>query len=290
MATLGTVEGVHRPRIILGAFGQALYRSLCASSMLQAQAVAYVMFLAFFPTLIFLAGLVAIATPGLDDFLEGVRMVLPSGSRRAVVDSLLRFSEHPTGLLGVGAVGTLLLGSQFMASLSRVFANIYDREKLPSFWNLQARSIAMVVLTLVPLVAMNVLVVFGKNLRSWLVNELGVGFDRPVRILWTMGYFSLVFVTAILALGALYYFLTPNHRHRWPDVLPGAALAMSLWWIVATAFGIYVRRVAIYDILYGGFAAAIGLLIWMYLSALVILIGARFNRELGIRQARYASY
>ncbi len=55
---------------------------------------------------------------------------------------------------------------------------------------------------------------------------------------------------------------------------------MILWWMVTSGFGFYVSRVAIYNVLYGGFAAAIGLLIWMYLSAVVVLIGAQFNYEM----------
>ena len=55
---------------------------------------------------------------------------------------------------------------------------------------------------------------------------------------------------------------------------------MGLWWIVTSAFGFYVRRLAVYSLLYGGFAATIGLLVWMYLSAIVVLIGAQFNAEL----------
>ena len=52
----------------------------------------------------------------------------------------------------------------------------------------------------------------------------------------------------------------------------------SLWWTVDIVFGFYVRKMP-YDVVYGGLAAAIGLLIWMYLTALVILLGAAFNAE-----------
>jgi YihY family inner membrane protein len=58
--------------------------------------------------------------------------------------------------------------------------------------------------------------------------------------------------------------------------LPGAFVATLLWWVVNTAFGYYVRKVP-YSIVYGGLAAAIGLAVWMNLSALVVLYGAAFN-------------
>jgi membrane protein len=56
-------------------------------------------------------------------------------------------------------------------------------------------------------------------------------------------------------------------------------LATLLWWLVNVLFGIYVRRVP-YNVVYGGLAAVIGLIIWMQLSAVIIFLGAAWNAEL----------
>ncbi len=277
-------------RLLTRAIGHAIYNTVRAGSLLHAQAVAFNMFMAFFPALLFLAGIVAYATPELEEFLNGLRVVLPPGSRRAVVETMLRISQNPGRLLWVGAVGTMLVGSQLMFSLRQVFAIIYDREERGPFWRQQLESFAMVLITVVPWVAVSLLVVFGRLFRTWLSAQLGVDLSVGMRLLWNAGYFSLAIVTATLVLGTLYYFLTPNVRRRWDDVLPGAALAMGLWWIVTTGFGFYVTRVAIYDEVYGGFGAAIGLLVWMYLSAVVILIGAQFNAEMASLRSRYDLY
>lgn len=271
-------------RVIL----RAIYNSLRGGSMLQAQAVAFNMFLAFFPALIFLAGVLALAAPGLEELLEGLRMVLPAGSRRAVVESLLKLREFPTRLMLIGGLGTMMLGSQLMFALSRIFAAIYETEDRQAFWKRQLRAFAMVALTVIPWAAVSLLLVFGRAVRLWLIDQLGIEFDRRIELLWTAGYFALVILTALLVLATIYHFLAPNHRQRWKDVLPGAGLAIGLWWVVTSAFGYYVRRLAIYNLLYGGFAAAIGLLIWMHLSAVVILIGAQYNHELSVGRARSA--
>ncbi|HXE75417.1 MAG TPA: YihY/virulence factor BrkB family protein [Candidatus Xenobia bacterium] len=277
-------------RLITRAIGHAVYNTVRAGSLLHAQAVAFNMFMAFFPALLFLAGIVAYATPEVEDFLNGVRVLLPPGSRRAVVESLLRISQNPGRLLWLGAIGTLLIGSQLMFSLRQVFAIIYDREDRGPFWRQQVESFAMVLITVVPWVAVSLLVVFGRLLRTRLSAELGVDLNVGMKLLWNAGYFSLAIVTATLVLATLYYFLTPNVRRRWNDVLPGAALAMGLWWIVTASFGLYVTRLAVYDVLYGTFGAAIGLLVWMYLTAVVILIGAQFNAEMASLRVRYDLY
>lgn len=271
---------VRRSRFILHAILHAVVKSLRGGSLIQAQAVAFNMFVAFFPALLFLAGVMGYVEPGLEELTEGMRVVLPPGSRRVVVNFLVKLAEHPERLLVVGAVGTVLLGSQLMFSLSRIFCSMYDREERRGFWRRQLLAVAMVFVTIVPWVAVSVLVVFSKFVRAWLIEELDGGFDRVVRLFWSAGYFALALVTATMVLAALYYFLGPHRSRRWDDVLPGAALAMVFWLIVTTGFAFYVSTLGIYNVIYGSFAAAIGLLIWMYLSAVVILIGSQFNAEL----------
>jgi membrane protein len=287
MATADRAErAAEEPRIFFRALARALWATFKPESVMQAQAVAFNMFLAFFPAILFLTGLVAYVAPGLEDYLQGVRLVLPPSSRRAVVDSFLKLTEVRGQLLFGGAVGTVMLGSQLMFTLSRVFSGIYGREERRSFWRRQVRAFAMVALVTIPWVAVSALLVFGRVVRTWLIERLGVGFDAPVRLLWTAGYFAVAVLTATLVLAALYHYLTPDPRSRWNDVLPGAGVAMGLWWIATSGFGFYVRKIAPYDILYGGFAAAIGLLVWMFISSMVILIGARYNHESTARRAR----
>lgn len=271
-------------RRYLTAILRAVLRSLRGGSLLHAQAVAFNMFMAFFPALLFLAGVLGYAEATLEDMVEGLQFLLPPGSRRVVVDSLLALSKNPGRLLLVGAVGTMLMGSQLMFSLGRIFAALYQTEERRGFWHWQLLSFAMVFVTVIPWATISVLVVFGRFLRAWIVESLGAELSRWVVWVSSAGYYALVVVTVLLVLATLYYFLTPGHRLRWHDVLPGAALAMALWWIVTSLFAYYVQRLAIYNALYGGLAAAIGLLIWMYLSAVVILIGAQYNRELSGKQ------
>ncbi len=275
-----------RLRVILHAALRAVLNTLRGASLLNAQAVAFNLFLAFFPALLFLAGMLAYADPGLEDLLQGLQVVLPPGSRRAVVTSLLELSENPARLLVVGSIGTVMLGSNLMFSLARILTSISHCEDSRGFWRRQFLAFAMVLATVVPWVAVSLLVILGKFVRAWLIERVGVELSRPLELLWTAGYYSLAAITTVLILAALYHFLGPEWRHRWDDVLPGAVVAVVLWWIVTSGFGYYVRRLAIYDAIYGGFAATIGLLIWMYLSAVVILIGAQFNAEWATLRSR----
>jgi membrane protein len=61
-------------------------------------------------------------------------------------------------------------------------------------------------------------------------------------------------------------------------LLPGAVVSTVLWWAADIAFGSYVRRMP-YDVVYRGLASAIGLLLWMFLTAIIVLLGAAYNAE-----------
>jgi membrane protein len=62
-------------------------------------------------------------------------------------------------------------------------------------------------------------------------------------------------------------------------VVPGAAVATVLWWVVSISLGFYLRHVP-YSLVYGGLAVTIGLMLWMQLTASILLIGSAYNAEM----------
>ena len=87
----------------------------------------------------------------------------------------------------------------------------------------------------------------------------------------------LVMVLAMLVLALIYRFAQPGAT-TWREVLPGSAAATILWWGVNLLFGIYVRHMQ-YGLVYGALAAAIGLMVWMEFSAMIVFLGAAWNAE-----------
>src|SRR5207244_4111880 len=86
-----------------------------------------------------------------------------------------------------------------------------------------------------------------------------------------------------LALGAivfgtsLLYQIGPNRPVRFRNVWPGAIVATVLWFAATAGFSWYVRNIANYNVLYGSIAAAIALLVWMYLLSVIVFTGCEFN-------------
>ena len=83
-------------------------------------------------------------------------------------------------------------------------------------------------------------------------------------------------LTCVSVLGALYHFGTHRKEH-WAWVGPGALAATLLWFPATLAFGWYVTRIADYSMFYGSFGTGIATLVWLYITAFSVLIGAELN-------------
>jgi membrane protein len=121
--------------------------------------------------------------------------------------------------------------------------------------------------------------VFGRSIRQWITP----GFDQSplIRGLWYVILHLLAMILAMLVLALIYRVARPGAT-TWSSVLPGAAAAAILWWGVNLLFGIYVRKMK-YGIVFGGLAAAIGLMVWMELSAMIVFLGAAWNAQSAAR-------
>jgi membrane protein len=118
--------------------------------------------------------------------------------------------------------------------------------------------------------------VFGKQERNWMLHMS----DMPVliRLVWSGLYVIASLLIAMVVLAIIYRVGRPGSQH-WKSVVPGAAVATILWWVVSILLGFYLRHVP-YSLIYGGLAVTIGLMLWMQLTATILLIGAAYNAEL----------
>lgn len=246
--------------------------------MTLSQAIAFNMFLAFFPMLLLVLGILSSKDSfhgAVRELPERLRLILPPGSEDVVVQYFTRKGVHPWKWFLLGLGGTLLAGSQVMAGLIEGFRIIEADEFRQSYWRIQARALLLLLLTIVPSLVVIILTVFGKQARTWLIYQFGLAvLIRALAFIFQVG---LVFGLSMIVLVLLYRIGRPGHQ-GYMQVLPGAAIATVLWWAVDIVFGLYVRKMP-YNVVYGGLAAAIGLLLWMYLTAIVVLWGAAYNAE-----------
>ncbi len=257
-------------------------RALANDVLNIAQSAAFSAIVALFPALIVLAALIGYL-PDAAPLREAVGTLSERVLPAAVLPLLQGYFVNNPGastsaralLLAVlvsvnGASGVILT---FMEGLRRA-------NDLPpdcwSFWSRRLRAIALVPLSLVPLAAASILVVFGHLLSRVLAAHALPQLHTAILV----GAFVLrwtVALTANVGLVALLYHMGTPLRQPWSRTLPGAVLATLLWLCSTVAFGLYVTRFANYSRVYGSLGAGIALLFWLFLTSCSVLCGAEFN-------------
>ncbi len=266
-------------KVILRNFAGAL-RRVFPAAMTDAQSIAFNMFLAFFPMLLFALGLLTIS-PDLNsasrEFISNLGSFVPLQVRRMVKDFLVQqgTGSAPQAWILLGLTGTLYCGSQVMSGFLQAIRNVYGGAARARFWREQLRACLLLIATIIPLLVAIILTVFGGHLRNWMIFHFGL--PQFFNDIWLVVYVGLALVFAMLVLTLLYH-AGCFHKCGWNEVIPGAIVATLLWWVANSAFGFYMRQVP-YSVVYGGLAAAIGLLVWMNLCALIVLLGAAYNAE-----------
>src|SRR5579862_429347 len=264
-------------RNLARAFGR-----LFPNCMILSQAIAFNMFLAFFPLLLLLLGLLG-GTSLFHDALREIPtrlvMILPPGSSRGVVEYFVRKTAHPWRWIALGLSGTLIAGTQVMIGYMEGFRVIEGDLLQPGYWQRQLRALLLLCVTIVPMMIVMILTVFAKQLHTW--PFFLTGSSRLSRDIDWACYALVIFVLAMIVLVSLYRIGRPGHAN-YRAVLPGAVVSTALWWLTDLSFGFYVRKMP-YDVIYRGLASAIGLLVWMFLTAVIVLLGAAYNAE--VREA-----
>ena len=243
------------------------------------QAVAFNMFLAFSPMILVVLGAVAGSAAfrqALQGIIERLRIVLPPGTLSILNNFLGRHTTQSWQWVLLGLGGTLLAGTQMMKLLMEGFRVVYRDENRPDTVSRHVRALLLLSATIVPSILIVNLVVFGRQVRNSMLHTSSM--PVLIRLTWSGLYIVVSLFIALIVLTVIYRVGRPGH-HGLKTHLPGAQVATVLWWVVSIALGFYLRTVP-YSLIYGGLAVTIGLMLWMQLTATILLIGAAYNAEL----------
>ena len=266
-----------------------LHRSVIAASddncFNIAKGAAYSALLSFFPVLTSAAAILVqtraqFVSKAIEDFLS---QVVPPGSEYLVFRQFQVRGARPFLVLVVAGVISVWAASSVIKSLMEGFQAAYRVPRTRGFWSRTGLSIALVLMSAVPLAAASVLLVFGSQFESGVLHLMKVDplwnpFARAWQLVSRLTRYAVAFATTILVTMLLYYF-GPYRRQTFRALFPGAVLATVLWMLATNGFGWYVRNMAHYNVMYGSVGASIALLVWMYLIAAIALVGCEFNAE-----------
>ncbi|GAA0578446.1 YihY/virulence factor BrkB family protein [Caenispirillum bisanense] len=251
-----------------------------------AAGIAFFGILSIFPALaalLTLYGLVA-SPQDVTGQIQTVAGMLPPDVQQIIQDQLQRVASASGGALGFGAIVGLLAAlwsaSKGMKALVTGIDIAYDEREERGFVK---RTLVVLGLTLGAIVF--VIVALGViTVVPAVVAALGL----PATVEWAvlLGRWPLLVVLVMLALAVVYRVAPDRDEPQWRWVTPGSALAAVLWIVGSILFSLYVRNFGSYNESYGALAGVVMLLLWLYLSAFVVLLGAEVNCEME-RQTRH---
>ncbi|PSO18966.1 YihY/virulence factor BrkB family protein [Bradyrhizobium sp. MOS003] len=210
--------------------------------------------------------------------LQTLATMLPQGSFQIVEDQVARVVSNGNTTLGATfLLGLLLAIWSANAGVKAIFDALnvaYEEREKRSFIKLNMMSLAFTVGAIVALLVMvGVVVAFPLAL-----NHLGMAPES--KLIVALGRWPLMFLILLMALAVLYRFAPSRDAPRWQWLSLGAVIAAILWIAGSALLSWYLSAFANYNATYGSLGAAIGLMTWMWMSAIVIMFGAELNSEI----------
>jgi len=253
-----------------------------------AKAVAYSGMLMLFPALLVLTTLLAQVQEGptlMGEIRSVFEQVLPADSMDLLQSYVLSRRIYSGQVILSATSLSVFAGLGMMLSLMEGFRRAYC---LPpeawGFWSKRLRALLLVPIALLPLSVATLVIIFGHSIELWMIDNAGHEMRHIVLFFWRMVRWSVALLTSVTVLSAIYHFGTKRKEH-WLWVAPGAVAGTLLWFPATLAYGWYVTRIADYSMFYGSFGTGIATLVWLYITACSVLIGAELNGVLyGDRQ------
>jgi len=180
----------------------------------------------------------------------------------------------PPQLLPLAIVAMFWTSSNVVQALIHALNRIYHFQESRAAWRTRLMALALVGMSSVFLVLGFLFLVFGEDLAG------GTEEARRVRgaiLGFVIQWSQPISVLVVFSAARLLYWLAPKFKHVHRVSWPGSVVFAAAWIVTTVGFNLYLRRLAVYDQVYGPMATVVVMLTWVYLSAVLVLVGGEVN-------------
>ncbi|MBB6450981.1 membrane protein [Geomicrobium halophilum] len=237
--------------------------------------LAYYFLLSLFPLLLFVLTLLPYFSLPVNQVMEWIRAYAPGDTGQMIagnVSSLL--NETRGGLLSLGIIGTLWTASGGVSAFIRATNRAYEVEETRSFLKVKLLSMTLTFSMVFVIAITLVFPVFGQVIMESIQALLPISFNVEFlfQILrWVVAISIMVFVLMVL------YYAAPNTNFKMREVFWGAVFATIGWQLISAGFSFYVTNFGNYEATYGAIGGIIVLMIWFYLTGILLIVGGQLN-------------
>ena len=243
----------------------------------RAAQLGFYFLLSLFPALLCITTLIGMLplqsiTPQLMRYLQ---TILPHDSL-SVVEKYLQQVPQDTGssLVSLSLMGALVTASFGMMAMIKTLNTVYGVQETRPIWKIGGIAVLLTIGGAIFTISSMTLILVGENLSQRMADAVGI--ESVVTSTWTIWQWPIALVLMLLATSLIYYW-GPNIKHSWRSLLPGSVFAVALWVVVCLGFKLYAENLMNYNLVYGSITGVIVLMIWLFMSGLVLLIGGEVN-------------
>jgi membrane protein len=261
-----------------------LWRSLNDDDIFNRSAqLAYYFFLALFPALICLTSVMGLLAGSGSRLYDTLVSYLSTIMPRAVFDLVARTLEHTIatsggGKITFGLITALWSATAGMRALEDTLNAVYNVKESRPLWRIYGIAIvATIVCGLLVILALAV-ILCGDTVVNFVADRVALG---PIATWsWKIVQVAIAFSFVAVVFSFTYYFCPDIPRPRWRWITPGALVGITTWALASVALRLYLHFSHSYTATYGSLGAVMVLLLWFYVTGMMLLLGAEVNAEI----------
>lgn len=239
----------------------------------------YFLILSIFPFIIVFLNILSYTTLVREDVLFEIIQYLPYETQSIIIEFVNDIiTGSSQGLLSFAAIAGIWTASSGVKPVIKAINRAYDYEENRSYFRIKFVSILFTLALLILLTLVFITLVFGELLGRRLFSLIGR--TDLFLILWTnlRSIITIVYMVFIFSLLYKYSPCIKNRRHiRLRDTLPGSLFSALGWVLTSILFSHYVNNFSRYTVTYGSVVGIIFLLIWLYISSIIVVVGGEIN-------------
>src|SRR3954466_11787940 len=247
-----------------------------------AAALTYFGVLSLFPMLLALVSVLGVIGPSATQpLLDNLSSVAPGPAKDILTNVLTSLESNKGGstvALIIGLVAAIWAASGYISAFMDASNNVWDVPEGRPIWKKIPVRLGVTVILLILLTVTGLAVVFTGPVAEKVGNVIGLG--STFVTVWGIVKWPILLVIVSFMISLLYWACPNVKQPGFPWFTPGGVLAVILWLIASALFALYVANFSAYNKTYGSLGGVIVFLTWLWITNIIVLLGAEFNSEM----------